>query len=307
MYLSADDARSDFFLAAAVYVIGPTLLGLVIRAVPELVANRVVGTLLAVLVPFLCVAAMPVFLLRYREESLAALRTGGARGLSTGAAVGAVMAVAVAVGELVGGGAIADLPAALLAGDLGLIPIKPASVPALGPVYVIVLNRIVYWLSLAVLAVFLHRRAEYAFRPISEQQRVLVRQAGMACAITAAVASVLLLLDGRPLASLLPAAGVAAAVLLAERLLPQAGLGERWWVWAPVITLALGPLELFAIFFGGADFLRSAQQAAVVALVALVAGMGLHARRSATVAVGVAALLLLADLLSLAGGTQFLL
>ena len=286
MYLSADDARSDFFLAAAVYVIGPTLIQLLLRAIPGLQSGTVVVTVIAILVPFVTIAAMPLFLLRYREGSFAALRSGGGRSVATGAGIAAVFAAALALGEVLGGGQLGFLA--------DQVPLTA------------VIALAVRWASLAVLALFLYLRAEYAFRPISEQQHTLVRQAGLACVGTAVVGTVLLLLAGRPIASVLPAAGLAGMYLLAERQLPQTGVGERWWVWAPVITLALGPIEIFSIFFGGSEFLASAQQAAVVALFGLVVGMGLHARRGALLAFGAAAVMLVADLLSLAGGTGFI-
>ncbi|HUG85351.1 MAG TPA: hypothetical protein VMM13_12340 [Euzebya sp.] len=286
MYLSADDARSDFFLAAAVYVIGPTLITLLIDAVPQLFANRAGLWFLLVIVPVLTTAAMPLFLLRYREQSFAVLFGGGVRALLTGLAVAGVLIVTTLVGEVVGGGQPQQLGSLL----------TPRSVLGLAS----------RWGSLAVLAVFLHTRAEYAFRPISERQAVLVRQAGVAAVGTAAVTTVLLLLDGRPLASVVAAAGLVAMYGLAERLLPQQGVGERWWVWAPVITLALGPVRLFSLFLGGASFLASAQQGAVVALFGLVVVMAMHNRRGGLLAFGLATGFALVNLLTFAGGTGFI-
>ncbi len=285
MYLSADDARSDFFLAAAVYVIGPTLLQLLIRALPALFGNIVVGTVVSVAFPFLTIAAMPIFLLRYREESLAPLRTGDGVALGLGLGLGAVFAGSMLLASLPNG---ADV--AFTAQLLGL----SAS-----------LSIIVRWASTAVLAVFLYTRAEYAFRPFSEAQQSLVRRAGIVCVATVGVTSLLLLLAGRPLVSVLPAAGLAGMFLLAERQMPQQGLGERWWVWAPVITLALGPLEILGFLSGGAGFLISAQQAAVVATFGLVAVMALHGRRGAALVFGMAMAFVVADVLSLVGGSQF--
>jgi hypothetical protein len=284
MYLSADDARSDFFLAAAVYVIGPTLVSLLLRFVPDGATTGVAGVAVSIVTTVLVTAAMPLFLLRYREGSFAPLRTGGARGLGTGAAIGAVALVAVALAEVLGG---ADLPVLV---DL----LTPG----------IVLLVVVRWASLAVLAIFLHVRAEHAFRPVSEHQQTLVRRAGIAVTATLGVSALLLVLSGGlPVWSLLAVAGIAAAYPVAERLLPPSGVGERWWVWAPPITLALGPLDLFGFLRGGAGFLLSAQQAAVAALVGLVALMGLHARRGAAVAWGFAGALAGAALLALGRGS----
>lgn len=283
MYLSADDARSDFFLAAAAYVIGPSLFALLVRATPGLLGGTAGVVLLSIVVPFLCTAAMPIFLLRHREESLAGLRTGGTRSLTTGLAVGAPVAVGVGLGEILGGGLLAGVAPGLLA----LVAV------------------VVRWASLAILAVFLWRRAEYAFRPVSERQSDLTRKAGLAAGGTVVIGTVLLLLAGQPIWSLLGALGVAGVVLLAERLVPQEGIGERWWAWAPPLTLALGPLEIFGIFFGGAQFLASAQQAGAVAVFGLAAVMALHARRGALAAFGLALAFGLSNLLAFGGATRF--
>lgn len=284
MYLSADDARSDFFLAAALYVIGPSLFALLADGAPGLFGTVAGLWFLGVAVPFLTSAAMPLYLMRYREEPLSALWAGGVGSLGSGVLIAAPLLLGVAAGEVIAGGRPA------LLGEVGALVL--ASV-------------IVRWASLAVLAVFLFRRAEYAFRPISETQARLVRQAGIAAAATVGVSTVLLLLDSRPAAALLAAAGLAATYPLAERLLPQKGMGERWWVWAPVITLALGPLEIFALFFGATSFLSSAQQAAGVAMFGLVVVMALHARRGALLAFGLAAGFAGSNVLALSGGTGF--
>lgn len=286
MYLSADDARSDFFLAAALYVIGPSLVSLLVDGAPGLVRWTAAVWVLAVVVPVLTTAAMPLYLMRYRDERFSSLFTGGVGALGLGVLLAAPLLVGVLIGEVVGGGR---------PGLLGEV-LRP----------VIVAGVIARWASLAVLAVFLYRRAEYAFRPISESQSTLVRQAGIAAAGTVVVASVLLLLDERPFAALIPAVGLALVYLLAERLLPQEGVGERWWVWAPAITLALGPLEIFSLFFGGSEFVLSAQRAGGVALFGLVVVMGLHNRRGALLAFGLATGFALSNLLAASGGTGFL-
>jgi hypothetical protein len=286
MYLSADDARSDFFLAAALYVIGPSLFQLLADAAPRLFANTPGSWFLIVGVPLLTIAAMPLYLLRYRGESVASLGGGGIGALGLGLALSGVLVAGVAVGEVVGGGQPSRL------GEV-ISPLMLAGV-------------IARWGSLAILVVFLYRRAEYAFRPISEQQSTLVRQAGIATAGTALVTTVLLMLDNRPPAALIAALGLAGVFLLAERLVPQQGMGERWWVWAPVITLALGSVRIFSLFLGGAGFLASAQRGAGVALFGLVVVMAMHNRRGGLVAFGLATGFLLSNLLALSGGTGFL-
>ncbi|CAN5213365.1 hypothetical protein BH23ACT9_BH23ACT9_11660 [soil metagenome] len=277
MYLSADDARSDFFLAGAVYVIGPSLISLLVSSLPRLFANTAGVWLIAVGVPLLTIAAMPLYLLRYREQSFAGLTGGGIGAYLTGLGISATFVIGAALAAGVAGVGPGDLLA-----SLGPFEIARAVVP---------------WASGAILAIFLYRRAEYAFRPISETQQTLVRQAGLACAGAVAVTAVLLLLGGRPARSVLVAAGLAAVYLVAERLLPQQGVGERWWVWAPAITLALGPIRIFALLAGGASFLASVQRGAGVALFALVTVMALHNRRGPLLVFGLATGFALAQLL----------
>ncbi|MEE8599634.1 hypothetical protein [Euzebya tangerina] len=285
MYLNADDARSDFFLAAAVYVIGPALLALARQALPVIFDVTLIDWLIIITAPFLLTAAMPLYLMRYREESWSGLFGGSSSALATGLTLGGLVAVGNAI-------------AAVLVG-------VPVGEVLTGTRIVVWVGLLVQWGSLAILAIFLVRRGEYAFRVIDEPQSELVRKAGYACVGTAGVTTVLLLLADRPLVSVLPAAGLIGMFFLAEQRMPQEGPGERWWVYAPLITLALGPLEIFALFFGGANFVASAQQAAIVATFGLVAVMALHARRGGKVVLGAAIALGVSSLLGLVNQTGF--
>jgi hypothetical protein len=284
MYLSADDARSDFFLAAALYVIGSTLLLLLVEALPAGMRGLLGPVFIEVVVPFLTTAAMPLFLMRYREESWAPLRTGGVTGLVAGIVAAGVLVAGALVAELVGGGQ----------------PAQVLTLPVIGYV-----GMVVRWGSLAVLAVFLVIRGEYAFRAISEPQADLVRKAGIGAVGTIGVATILMLLAGQPFASLLVAVALGGVFLVARGRFPQSGTGERWMVYAPAITLALGQVRIFSVLRGGPQFLVSAQRGAVLALFALIVVMGMHNRRGATVAFGLAAGFAVANLLVLGGGTRF--
>ena len=285
MYLDADDARSDFFLAAAVYVIGPALLALTQTALPGLFALTPVQWFIIVLAPFLLTAAMPLYLMRYRDESVAGLFDGSSQVFGTGLVLGALVVAGNAAASL-----FSQVPVTEIIANLQVLAW---------------VGLIIRWGSLAVLAIFLYRRAEYAFRPISEMQQDLVRRAGLACVGTAGVTTLLLLLDDRPLSSVLPAAGLVGLFFLAEKQLMQTGMGERWWVYAPVITLALGPLEIFGIFFDGAGFVVSAQQAAIVATFGLVTVMALHLRRGGKLVFGLALALGVSSLIGAVNGTGF--
>lgn len=261
MYLATDDARSDFFLAAAVYVIGPVLYSALLRSTGSLLRSDVVVWVLAVAAPILLISAMPLYLMRYRDEGFGTLTRGSADAAARAVVVMLPLVGAVLLGDLVAG----TNPIAALAGTF--------QVP------ILLVSRVVRWLSLAVLAVFLYRRAEYAFRPISEQMTVLVTRAAAATVGAAIVASLLLAVRDPSLGLVLAPVGMAGAVYLATRLFPPAGMGEQWQVYAPLITLALGPLDLFSLLLSPLNFLEGLRVAGMVAGFGLIVILGLQAGR----------------------------
>lgn len=259
MYMSTDDARSDFFLAAAVYVIGPTLLSALLRSTGGLFSGTVGQWLLAVGVPVLLIAAMPLYLMRYRDESWSSLLRGSGDAAPLGLALVAPVVVGVLLGDLIAGGGLVD-------GLTGTFQ-NP----------IILVGRVLRWLSIAVLAVFLWRRAEYAFRSISERMEVLVTRAAAATIGASVVASLLLLPRVSTIGFVMAPLGFAAAWFLATRLVPATGMGEQWQVYAPLITLALGPLEIFALLTDPLDFLVGLRTAGMVAGFGLLSVMALSA------------------------------
>lgn len=272
MYLSTDDARSDFFLASATYLLGGILIRFLLDLVGGVFDNEIGLWFLTIAIPILIIAAMPLFLMRYRDESWSLLWAGGAEGAGRGAVLGLVVAAGAMLGSVLGGSA----------------PLE--SVPLLEPGRLVV-ARLAQWLSLAVLVVFLHRRGEYAFRPISERYEVLTRQAGIAVLGAAGVASLLLLPAGGSIGLLGGPIGFAVAYLLATRTMQPSGMGERWQVWAPLIVLAIGEIAIFSALGAQVQFVAQVRSAGMVCAFGLLSIMALDARRGGVTAFAMAAVI----------------
>lgn len=269
MYLSVDDARSDFFLASATYLLGAIVLSFVVEITGTVFRTGAGLWAFTLIAPVLVTAAMPLYLMRYRGESVRQLWSGGG-GVLHGVLFGVLVGVGALLGSVVGGSNALQ------------------SIPALEPGRLVV-ARLVAWLSLAVLVTFLHRRAEYAFRPISERQELLVRYAAIAALGTAGIASLLLTLSGSSIGLLGAPAGFAAAYLLGLRTVPPTGMGERWQVWSPLIVLAIGEISIFSLLTAGQDFLIQARTGGMVVTFGLLSIMLLSARRGGAATYALAA------------------
>lgn len=261
MYLSTDDARSDFFLAAVVYILGPVLFDILVDFTGGLLSNTVGSWILVVLTPLLLISAMPLWLMRYRGEDWGSLLGGTSDAIPLGLALGAPVVVGTLIGDFTAG---AD-PVDAITGTFA----SPQ----------LVVQRILIWLSLAVLTVFLYRRAEYAFRPISERFETLTQRAAIGTIGAAIVASLLLLVRVQSVGILFAPLGFGAAWFVAQRVVPPKGMGEQWMVYAPLITLALGPLRIFSLLFDPVDFLVGLRTAGMVAGFGLLSIMALSARK----------------------------
>ena len=261
MYMSTEDARSDFLLAAVVYVIGPGLVSTLLRNTGSLLDNEVARWLVAIAVPLLTISAMPLWLMRYRGEGWRSLLNGTSDAIPLGVALAVPVVLGTLAGDLVAGTSVADS----LTGQLQ----EP----------VILVGRVLTWLSVGVLVIFLHHRAEYAFRPISEDGASLAQRAAIAALGTAVVATLLLLIAGASPGNLLAPLGVGVAYLLATRVVPPGGMWERWQAWSPLIVLALGSVSLFSVLGQQQVFLITARTAGMVCGLGLVAIMALQARK----------------------------
>jgi hypothetical protein len=281
MYTSSDDARSDLFLAGAVYLFGPLILRVLFGIIP-LTDIPVVGSVLLVVVPLATTVLVPYLLIRYRHEplSLYGLGRSGAPLVVTGALLGVPVVGAAVLGAL-GGGQGLD----------GALPVVAAGA---GEGAVELLARLAQWLGLALLAVYGTVKARDAFRGDPQTLREATLEIGRYVAIAAVVATVLLVvaLSARgsaveALLFLLPPLGVAGAVALTLRQLRPAVI-TRSTLLTPVVLLALGPFQLS---FNPFDFVIGIWLAALFAAIGLIIGALQESRRSAYAAVGLAVVL----------------
>ena len=261
MYMSPDDARSDFLLAAIVFVIGPGLVSALLRNTGSLLENQAGRWAVAILVPVLTIAAMPLWLMRYRGEGWRSLLNGTGDAVLVGAGLGVPIVLGTMAGDLVAGTSVVDS----LTGQLQ----EP----------VITVNVVLSWLSVGILVIFLHHRAEYAFRSITEDAAMLAQRAAMVAVGGAYRLDPDRRCAGVSIGTLAAPLGIGAAYLLATRLVPPKGTAERWQVWSPLIVLAVGSVSIFALLGDGLSFVATVRSGGMLCGIGLVAVMGLEARK----------------------------
>ena len=288
MYTSPDEARSDLFLAGAVYVFGGIVILLILQVLP-LQAIPGVDLALAFIVPVVTTALVPFLLVRYRKESWSDYGFGGPDGaLGTGVLAGLPFTAASVVAALV------------LSGD----PLAGLPIVALGPSALLaLLVRLVTWLGLCVLAVYGTVKARDAFRAdystVRDAGWQVARWIGIVLGVTSALLAASFALRDAPGVSvevLLVGAAAAGAFLLVHRGVSPRATTSRATLLTPAVLLALGP---FALSFDAAQLVISIWLAAVYGTIGLAIGVLVETRRSALGAVG---LVLVVAALSTVGG-----
>lgn len=279
MYTSTEDARSDLFLAGGVYVIGPGAIAILTQI---LRLDRVPGvpTVLALVLPFVTTALVPLLLMRYRRESFG--QYGFGAGLPPNFGVGLLLAspiivMSVLIALLVGGNPLPGLVGVsqLIVGDvLGLV------------------TRLLQWLGLGFLAVYATVKARDAFRSdVRTVRDETVRLGRILAAVTAVALSIALLfalpgeqllLESLAVIVLLPP-GVAGSVLLMLRSLRGPSATSTATLLTPVVLLALGPFQLA---FNLEDIATSVLYSALYAAIGLIIAALQESRRSALAAMG---------------------
>lgn len=258
MYTSREDARSDLFLSAAMYLFGPLFVGLVLSFL-QLDRLPVVGIALRLVLPLVYTVLVPILLIRYRKESLRDY------GLSDGpdptVPIGLLAAAPLVVAGL--------LTALLATGDpLEALPMFASSSPGLTTI-----ARVLEWTGVLLLALYVTVKARDAFGgnplPVGDG----VRRVG---AIVGGVTLVAALLLGltligqvgflRALAVLMPPLGVAGGVLLVQRRLGDRATTTLAVLVTPVVIMALRP---FAIRLDAIQFLNGVYTAGMFAGVGL--------------------------------------
>lgn len=278
MYATSEEARSDLFLAGAVYLFGPLLLQL---AAP-LYDVPVLGAILLVAAPLVTTALVPVLLARHRKETAADYGLVGDR--NRGLRIGALVALPVVAGAILG--------PALQGTTLGST--LPALATGRGDV-VFFLANVASWAGLVALAVYATVKARDAFRADIRTVSEGVLEVGRYLGIGGGIAAVLLVVANPSnflLLLLVPLGAAAAVWLLLRRFLPHATT-TRAALLTPVVLLALRPFNPFALLFSPGNFVASIWSAALLGAVGLLVAALLEARRTAWPAVAIGALLAL--------------
>lgn len=286
MYTSPEEARSDLFLAGAMYLFGPLLLGIVFDIVP---VGRIPGVrdVVAVALPLVTTALVPYLLIRHRKEPWSGY--GFNRVTAQALGLGAFIAIPMVIGSMV---------VALLSGGTATMVFDPLNDGLWG-----VLSRMTQIGGVVFLAVYVTVKARDAFR----QDYVTVREGLQLIGRWVAgisLASLLLLgvaggIDGSGATELrlvLMLAGLVGSWALAVRGLRGPSVTSRQVMLTPTVLLALGP---FALSLSGARFLSSVWQAGFAGGMGLLVAVLLESKRSAWTVAGFA--------LTVAAATLFIL
>ena len=150
MYTSAEDARSDLFLSAAVYVLGDEVLQIV-RGLLRIDLIPGVTPVLELVIPVATTVLVPVLLMRYRRETFG--QYGYGAGLPPNFGVGLLLALPIVIASVITGVVVAGDP---LAG-LGVSAVLFGAPLALAV-------RLLSWIGVGFLAVYVTVKARDAFR-----------------------------------------------------------------------------------------------------------------------------------------------
>ncbi|MGH8904134.1 MAG: hypothetical protein ACRDYA_21245 [Egibacteraceae bacterium] len=260
-YVSSEEARSDLFLSAAVYLIGPLVVELLLELVP---LRRIPGVaaVLAIALPLVYTVLVPYLLIRYRKESV---RDYLPRSGHQAFAFGLLLALPIVV-------------ATLLATLLDGIPFQEA-VPVLladEPVgALLIAQRLASWLGVAALAIYATGKARDAFRSDPKTVRAaaleIARVLGIVVSVTALV---LLLANQASVTRLLLPLGIASAVAIAYSRPRGPSSTSRAVLLTPTLILALPAFTLSPV-----GFLQGLYFGALLAGIGLVIGMLEESRR----------------------------
>jgi len=263
-YTSPDEARSDLFLSAAVFLIGPLIVSLILEIIP-LGALPGVGVVLGLLLPVVYTVLVPYLLIRYRKESIRDYtRPGAGSGFGIGLLLAApIIAATVLLFVAAGTEPAQALPVLRVQGPQGAL---------------VVLQRLLAWLGVAGLGIYATGKARDAFGHDPRTLRDGTLEIGRILGIVAVVATLLLFVSGTAdaLELVLPALGVAAAIWIALSRMRGPGTTSRAVLLTPTVLLALG---VFTLAFNA--FVQSAYRAALYAGFGLLIGILMEGRNSA--------------------------
>ncbi|MEX2550526.1 MAG: hypothetical protein WD638_09880 [Nitriliruptoraceae bacterium] len=288
MYIEPDDAKTDVILAAAVAVIGPSVVGFVSR-LPLVPRTGALGVLIGFVFVLATTALVPVLLARHRGDGLHAFgmrEAGGslnAVGTSNATAGSLLMVVPVAVA---GAGTVLLLGGSGSAALLGRVGMAIGSVADLVAISLTALRLVVLSVATLLLTGFLSVRSRDGFpRSPDTSLPELVRTFGLGAVGVAAVTGVVRALTGGSGSILaLNVVALVAVLLLVDRLVPAGITVPRTTVVAPLLVILIVQTFSAGGIFGGGLLLglhRGALAAGVVIAVAATAAT----RRGAVLAV----------------------
>lgn len=278
MYISPDDDRSDLFLAAAVYLLGGEILGVLLRRIPiPATIGPFIGFLLAVATTIL----VPLWLMRYRKQRLSEFGFDKSfPALGTGLVVSLPVAAAYAIPALVARAPLTD--------------VLPVGIAVTHGVFVDIFLQVLAGICVVLLAIYTTVKARTAFRTDPAYIRPTMLQLARYTAIAAGVVSALLFLTavlrgGDPATAIevvVVPLGVAGSGYLAYRSIQGSQLTSRSTLLTPMVVLAVGS---FVILGPATEFVYGLWRAALLAGIGLVVGTLLESRRTAWAPLGFAA------------------
>ena len=277
MYTSPDDDRSDLYLAGAVYVLGPTVLNILLDTLPDSLIAPVARPL-GLVVTVATTVLVPFLLIRYRKQRFSEF---GFDGSTPAFGWGLVTAVPVAAAYVIAGTVATGTP-------LGVAPVNTTIIAG---AYVDLVLHVISVLCVVLLAVYTTVKARTAFRADRGYLRAtaleLVRYVAIAAAAATGLLVLTILVQGGSLAAavevLVVPLGVAGAVYLALRGIRNAQISSRPILLTPMVIMAIGSI----LIFGSAlNFVSGIWRGAMLAGLGLVIGILMESRRSAWGPVG---------------------
>jgi len=284
MYTTPDEARSDLYLAGAVYLFGDLLLGVFLRLVP-LGEIPYLGVAILALLPLVTTIVVPYLLIRYRKERLADY---GLTGPSPLFLRGLLIGVPLVVAAVVGG---------LLAGPDSGLGMPLVTLALTGSVFEVV-NRLAFFFGVTLLAIYATVKARDAFRADPSYVASTMVRIGRVLAVVSAAASVLLALStvvagenllGRSALLLYPLA-VGGSAWLAHREVTGRQVTSRAILLTPAVVFALGA---FFLSFDAYAFTFGVWRASYLAGLGLIVGVLVESQRSAWGPLGLATVMAL--------------
>jgi hypothetical protein len=240
MWMSPEDARSDFILAGATVLFAPWVIGLVARV--PFYPSGFLGSLLLLVWILVATALVPVLLMRYRDQDLATgIGLAGDRSaLSQGLAVAAPI---VLVGWVQGWLGWGLGPVRSLLGRLGVVgasPVVGEGQSTLDLLLNALLVAVLFYAGL-VLVGFLTTRARDAFARTELPLVEGLRTFGMGAAAAALLLGLLASIgpEVTVLGAALSAVALAAVVLLTDRLVATSDQTSRATLLAPAIMAVI--------------------------------------------------------------------